>query len=119
MTEIRNPFESWLPKIEEIVEKTQETTKIIKEVAKPKVEESILPIETPKILKPKEPPSVRITGLIWNSDRPQAIINNHVVSEGDAVEDFTIVRIHPSGIDIDFLGEIFTIKIEKTQVNAI
>jgi len=119
--EIRNPFQSWLPKIEEVVEKTQETTKIIKEVPKLDIKEKLaLPIKIPKAVeKPKEPPRIRITGLIWNSDRPQAIINGRVVSEGDALEDFTIVRIHPKGIDINFFDEIITIEIEKTQINAI
>jgi len=59
---------------------------------------------------PAAPPSLNITGLIWNSDRPQAIINEQVVDIGDTVQNVEIVAIHKMGVDISFNGQVITVK---------
>ncbi len=56
------------------------------------------------------PPKFLITGLIWNTNRPQAIVNNRVVNIGDSVSDATIIAINKTGIDIMFQGTNLTIK---------
>ena len=62
--------------------------------------------QTPTVLVP---PQLRITGLIWNSTKPQAIINNQVVGIGDAINDVTIVGIQKTSIDIVYQGTYFSI----------
>lgn len=54
-------------------------------------------------------PRLEITGLVWNTDRPQAIINGQVVDEGDIVSQVQIVSIEKSRIDVKFLGETSTL----------
>ncbi len=71
--------------------------------------------KTPEFFKPKKeeiiiiPPSLTITGLIWNTDRPQAIINGKIVDIGDTVSATKIVAIRKNGIDVFFNGKTLTI----------
>lgn len=120
--ELRNPFKSWLPKIEEIIEKLPEPTKI--EVTQP---EPVAKPHVPVIQPPQEqiaepvqaPPELTINGVVWGTERPQAIINNQVVSIGDTIENSKIVDIHPDGVDVIFSNKLFTIKIEQVLTQAI
>jgi hypothetical protein len=60
-------------------------------------------------------PSITITGLVWNSDRPQAIINGKVLSLGDTFmdtqsnEEIKINKIYKTGIDVSYRGKTWTI----------
>lgn len=54
-------------------------------------------------------PSLTISGIIWNSDRPQAIVNNQVVDVGTTVGDTTVLAINKTGIDVLYSGEKFNI----------
>ncbi|MFA5060227.1 MAG: hypothetical protein WC676_06320 [Candidatus Omnitrophota bacterium] len=49
-----------------------------------------------------ELPNLLINGLIWNTNRPQAIVNNKIVGLGDTVDGVEIVAIDRSGIEIVF-----------------
>lgn len=56
-----------------------------------------------------------VTGLVWNSERPQAIINGVIVNVGDKIKvdktpDVDIVSIKKEGIDIIFNGVKATLK---------
>ena len=61
-------------------------------------------------------PEMTITGLVWNSERPQAIINGKVLSVGDTwtdsqtKEEIKINRIEKTGIDVSYKGKTWTIK---------
>jgi hypothetical protein len=77
--------------------------------------EDILPLPVEPIQESEEseeivPPELAVQGLIWKSERPQAIINNRVVDVGDSVLDAKIVDIRKSSIDIQYQGMMFTIK---------
>ena len=50
-------------------------------------------------------PKITISGVIWNSDRPQAIINNEIIDIGDTVSEIEIVDIRKTGIDGLFHGK--------------
>ena len=109
----QNPFKPLLP--EKIIEP------VIKEPPKPPESNSTPPrqirtqqrnpsedtsLETPpKIALP----TLVITGVIWDSDRPQAIINGDVVNEGDTVAEIKIVAIRKTGIDIIYQGQAMTL----------
>ena len=100
----------------------------VKNPFKPHLPAVVIPRETPKggddrSSKPEnltqpvrmqppaeiQPPQLKISGLIWNSDRPQAIINNQIVNIGDQIENSTIKQITKTGIVIIFQKKEFTI----------
>jgi hypothetical protein len=45
-------------------------------------------------------PNFRIQGLVWNTDRPQAIINDQVFNIGDTIDSWTITAIEKAGISV-------------------
>ena len=54
-------------------------------------------------------PTLAITGIVWNTDRPQAIINGQVADVGDNFQNATVVAIRKNEIDVQFNGKISTI----------
>lgn len=73
----------------------------------PPVEE----VQPPPI--PKEPlPAINISGLVWNTNRPQAIIDGHIVEVGDMVSGVKIVDIQKSGITVLFHGRTKVLEIK-------
>ncbi|MDP8264254.1 MAG: hypothetical protein P9M12_02085 [Candidatus Aceula lacicola] len=116
----RNPFKSSLPKIKEIVEKIPEPINISSRASKLRPELRTSPIQVEKKPKPiVKAPVLVISGLIWNTALPQAIINQNIVTIGDIVEKSEIVNIHKGGVDILFSGAPFTIKIDQTLTQSI
>ena len=47
-------------------------------------------------------PALKIQGMVWGGDFPQAIINNKVVKIGDTIEGASIVQINKEGVVILF-----------------
>lgn len=113
--EIQNPFIPQLPIKPQIVENKQKSipdnpsNKIID-----KSKTGDLKINIPEVLEPKLPPlpqpNFTITGIIWNTDRPQAIINGQVVDIGDVIQDFKIESISPTAIEVSIKGVRMTVK---------
>lgn len=61
-----------------------------------------------------EKPSITLTGLVWNTDRPQAIANGIIVDVGDTIDDkFQVVSIRKTGIDVHYKGKTTTITPSK------
>lgn len=56
--------------------------------------------EAPTQKKPL--PVLKIQGMVWGGNFPQAIINNKVVKIGDKIEDASIVEINKEGVVILF-----------------
>jgi hypothetical protein len=112
---VRNPFEPWLPNV--VVEPKGTAKPAVKATVKPeprRVDRTTRAVKPPVHLdrqKPVEikPPDLRITGLVWNTNRPQAIINEKVVDVGDSIEDAIIVAINKTGIEISFQGQTMTV----------
>lgn len=50
-------------------------------------------------------PSLKVTGLVWNTDQPRAIINGQIVGIGDMVQDVKILNISKDSIEILFDGK--------------
>jgi hypothetical protein len=96
----RNPFKNYLPE-------------------KPKVEVPIddpnpTPIATELEPTPAEPvaptlPQLVLTGLVWNSYRPQAIINGQVVDVGGTIGGAKVVLIQKGKVDLTFEGVNITL----------
>lgn len=55
--------------------------------------------------EPLKPPVIKISGLIWNSANPQAIINDRIVRVGDKIEAWTIEKINKNTIEISAQGK--------------
>jgi|GEM_PF-3892246 len=82
---IRNPFQNRLPKPEQA----------------PPIKTEV-PDEPPRPVESMgaPPPALSISGLVWNSDRPQAIVNKTIVNINDQIEGWTITNISKEGITI-------------------
>lgn len=115
---VENPFKSQLPVKEEKIEETTATvednfegnddSKEEEEYFEAEAEAEPL-MEIP--LMPEQPlPDIIISGIIWNSDRPQAIINGKIVDIGDTVQEIQIIGIQKAGIDGLFNGREVTLK---------
>jgi len=115
----KNPFKSWLPKIEEKIEKVQEEANIEKKEAEQQIVVVRKPIEEAKPIEEVQAPKIKLSGLVWNTDRPQAIVNDQVFSIGDTVDSSKIIDIRKDGIDVIFSDKLFTIQIEQTLTLSI
>jgi len=58
------------------------------------------PPPVPKKEEKPKAPTFKITGIVWNTNRPQAIINNQVFSLGDKIEHYIIKNINKTGIAV-------------------
>jgi len=56
------------------------------------------------------PPNLRISGLIWNSDRPQAIVNGQIVEVGGTIDSWKITDISKKGVEISYNDQTFLIE---------
>ncbi|HLF18503.1 MAG TPA: hypothetical protein VI749_06365 [Candidatus Omnitrophota bacterium] len=125
----RNPFTSQIPVKEEITVTEgikNEDIEIVEEIPKPITDiipnMPVQPIEV-KVSTPK----LNITGLIWNSDRPQAIVNGNIVGVGDrlfgvpsdsgeVIPEITIEDITNEGLLVSFASKTIVLRpvIEET-----
>lgn len=111
-----NPFIPKLPekKPEEVVPEIVEPPTTTPSVVVPPTGQPV-GIGQPPTPTAIEPPELTINGLIWNSDLPQAIVNNEIVQLGDTVAEATIVGIHREGIDVTYQGVEFTINKDSSK----
>jgi len=112
---IDNPFIPQLPKKDKPVKTKPKEIKKQIEKSKPKPK----PKSIIKIFKKSKPkmPSIKITGLIWNSQLPQAIINGQIVNIGDKIGDAQIIDIRQSAVDFSFNGDTVTVITQKETPN--
>lgn len=54
--------------------------------------------------------SFTLSGLIWNTDLPQAIINGQVVKEGDQIDLWTVQNISRQGVELMYNDETVLVK---------
>ena len=106
----RNPFYPRLPaKV-----KKEDDSKAFKKDRSVQPKQKIQPKKAriPRKTTPpeKKAPKFVITGLVWNSERPQAIVNAQVVDIGDTISEAQITAIRKTGIDVNFQGKTITIK---------
>ena len=101
---LKNPFTSQLPQPEKTA--VDETTVFSN---RPEPE----PVDIPQMIPRDEPipkPQFEVNGLVWNTDRPQAIINSNVVEVGDYVGQWEITEIKKEGIAIRFRTQEYLIE---------
>lgn len=66
-------------------------------------------------LQPTASPKLLVQGLIWGSDKPQAIINDKVFNIGDQVEGAKIIEISKDGVKLSFQDKIILAAPEKIK----
>lgn len=79
--QFRDPFESYLPEVD--------------------LEKSLIAQEFEKL---------KLTGIIWGSDMPLAIINDKVYKIGDSILGAKIVEIDKKGVLLDYKGKTYLLK---------
>ena len=123
---VRDPFESPLPKKEPTPipppPPVTDSELSIPPTVPPRQEDTPHPTPTSFPSTGYQPPppaasnvgNMEVTGIIWNSDRPQAIINGKVVEMGDEVNGLKIVKIEKTGVELGQAeGLTKTLKIKK------
>ncbi len=92
---VRDPFIPQIPIIKPEPPPTQE----IKPPEPIVITPPITPVEPPPVVREKpKPPQLNISGIVWNTERPQAIVNGQVITVGDTISAFTITKIDKNGI---------------------
>jgi hypothetical protein len=98
---IRSPFEPRTPK-EKIV------TIAPKPAPKPEIK------HVPKkqeITVPEVPlPTFKVNGVVWDTKRPQAILDSQVINIGDTIKGCTVINIDKNGILLNFQDRTFTVQ---------
>ncbi|HBO97724.1 MAG TPA: hypothetical protein DE315_06845 [Candidatus Omnitrophica bacterium] len=120
----RNPFTPQVPQ-EDLQTRRVETIKPVKIEAPvvpppPAARVEVAPVLPPRpedirrLPPPEEPlPNMNISGLVWNTDRPQAIINGQITGIGDIISGVKIIDIQKTGITVLFRNKTSTLKIER------
>ena len=85
----RDPFKSQLP--------------AVKQSAKPDEKASVKD-------EPVTVDFLTVTGVVWDSEKPQAIINGKVVSIGGQVSGAELVAINEAGVQVRDKGKLFVLK---------
>jgi hypothetical protein len=57
-----------------------------------------------------QPGQYVLSGLIWDSDKPQAILNGKIVGIGDVIDQWTITRISRDGIQMTRQNQTFSVE---------
>lgn len=93
-------------------------------IIRPKVEYNVSVDKDPFIIKQAEEetaekpsevemeitlPDLKIQGIVWGGENPQAIINGKVCKIGAVIDDAHIADINKNGVDIFFRGRKFSI----------
>ncbi len=115
---LRNPFVPRLPddppqEEPEIVEKTPEAASPIQPDIQTGAAETPVIVSqqtqaVEEVLLPK--PDYKISGIVWNTDRPQAIMEGRILDVGDSIEQWRIIGISRGGVEISFKNQKFLIE---------
>lgn len=62
-----------------------------------------------------QPPRLILDGVFITGEETYALINNQIVRENDTIKDATIRQIRPGEVDIDFRGEVITLKTKEKR----
>jgi len=106
---LKNPFIPQLPKPEAEPIITEEPEVIepepIEAIPEPNEEPATgqAPRQIPK-------PHLSVSGLVWDTDQPQAIVNNDVVDLGDFVGQWKVINIERSGITVQYRAQTYLIE---------
>jgi hypothetical protein len=104
LDEIRDPFQSQLPPPKD-VPAVQHVPQNINPPVNGTSSESVFrsaPMPTKVVPQPAKQQDVKamvVKGLVWNTDEPQAIVNDKVVRVGDSIDGMKIISIQKKGVE--------------------
>lgn len=64
-------------------------------------------------------PKLAISGVVWGSSSPQAIINGKILKKGDIIEEAEILEIGKQGVVVLYKGRQFTLPVSQPLVSKI
>ena len=120
MLSVRDPFAPQVPQ-EEIRRQRVEPViaPVIEAQVIPPPSVEIPPVNVPPVpedtrppLSPEPLPGINIVGVVWNTDRPQAIVNGRIAGIGDMVSGLKIVDIQKTGITVLFQNRTEVVEIK-------
>lgn len=92
--ELRDPFRSFMP---------------LEEIPAPVQEQAPVPVESSRD-ETFDYSSLSVTGLVWGTDKPKAIINGNIYSKGDIVNEAQILEINKEGILFKYKNKEYLMK---------
>lgn len=103
---LKNPFIPQLPR-KEIPEPANKNVDV-----QPTPEVSLIPSvdASPTVTPAPTKPDFKIAGMVWNTQRPQAIINGIILDEGESIESWKITSITQKGIKVENSGSEYVLK---------
>ncbi|MBI3602493.1 MAG: hypothetical protein HY209_06340 [Candidatus Omnitrophica bacterium] len=57
--------------------------------------------------------NLKVNGIVWGGERPQAIINDQVVSLGETVQEAKVVAISEQGVGLQYKGRKITLTVDR------
>lgn len=99
---LKNPFLPQIPRESKIETPPQQQARTAAPSGAPQASAQSLPRQLP--------PQFVVSGLVWNTKRPQAIINGQIVSIGDRVNAWSVESISRDGIQVRLGTEIMLLK---------
>jgi hypothetical protein len=74
----------------------------------------VKPVEVPRAVVVPEPPVrlplLQVSGIIFGTDHPVAVINGNVVDEGGVVDDVKVLKIGRGRIDVLYKGVVHVVQ---------
>lgn len=70
-----------------------------------------IPEKEPVIIAPDE--GITLKGILWNKNKPKAMINDYTVSEGDKIEGNKVVRIKEDSVILNNGSADFEVKLKR------
>ncbi len=107
LKQLRNPFEPQIPK-PEIIEPVEEA--VPEPEPEPIIKEQLPLYQPEEKIPPPTPDAYVITGLVWNTDRPQAVVNGKIVDIGDRLDYWEVVDINKTGIELSYREQNYVVK---------
>lgn len=70
------------------------------------------PVRTEEVISELDLSSMKITAMIWDSPRPQTIINGVIYEVGDEIMGAKIMKIDKEGVHLFFKGKEYLLRID-------
>ena len=102
----KNPFLSPIPKIK----KASQTNNPLVSIS-PAANPSPGPSST--VAENKISLDLKVRGMVWGAERPQAIVNDQVVSIGDTIQEAKVIAITQQGVNVIYKGKKFNFTVDQ------
>ena len=103
-----DPFEEYFPKPEEAETSVVVPDQFLGPLGDMKMQEE----------KPFDTSSLKVTGIVWGSDKPKAIINDNIYGKGDVVNEGEIISITKDGILFKYYDKEYLMKREGVSAES-